>query len=507
MYSRLSCRLIFFILLSLLSFSVEARTFTLVNNCSAPVWFGFSGGSANGRLSGTQCNSNSDCYPGTACVQTGGIRQCFWINPQPANGNYQLSANGGTNQISIPDVSNPLGFVWSGVIAGRTNCSGGGCETADCGGGAGSCKPSQGFTQPATQAEFTLSYAGTDYYDVEVINGVNLPVSMVPSVGSTAGTPYQCGSAGAAQPSAGMGACNWQLTPPSIEYQWVTARGAACSANSNCGSGNVCGLSFNPGSAPLLKKSCGRLLGYWTANQICGIQRDYGAPFFCNQSIAGGLTMWNLMACVGVGSCYQPGAASNCCGCINWNTIGIPVPPGPTTEQCRNTNPTWNNSVQPTLSWLKRACPTVYTYPYDDMSSTFTCRTSGTINQVNYTITFCPSGSNNPPPPPPPDPNPPPVPPPGSGFSYNVTLGYPFSQVTINGNITCPSVNGNPTCLIQNQAIGSTMTIIGRSGHRCNLGIQSSGSVAVQGTSIGCFIDSRAATASQPGQISLPGNF
>lgn len=40
---------------------------------------------------------------------------------------------------------------------------------------------------------------------------------------------------------------------------------------------------------------------------------------------------------------------------------------------------------------MKEACPTSYTYPYDDMSSTFTCKNmQGGVNMANYLITFCP---------------------------------------------------------------------------------------------------------------------
>ncbi len=38
--------------------------------------------------------------------------------------------------------------------------------------------------------------------------------------------------------------------------------------------------------------------------------------------------------------------------------------------------------------FLKQGCPTAYTYPYDDSTSTFTCRSPGAINEVGYTITF-----------------------------------------------------------------------------------------------------------------------
>ena len=49
------------------------------------------------------------------------------------------------------------------------------------------------------------------------------------------------------------------------------------------------------------------------------------------------------------------------------------------------------NRALPTLTWLKKACPTAYTYPFDDMSSTFICKNiKNGKNTVNYEIVFCP---------------------------------------------------------------------------------------------------------------------
>ncbi len=376
------------------------RTINFINQCPFPVWFGFISGATPNRNGA--CNSDADCYPGSTCVNRGGGgNQCFWKTPVPANNNFQLGPNGGTNSVQIPIYKGGLNYIWSGAVAGRTNCTAAGCETADCGAGGGACPPGRGFVQPATQAEFTFGMTSPDYYDVEIINGVNIPVSMEPIGGPrNANDPYICGGGGLVNPTPGMGACSWNLIPPSVEYVWVRPGGNACNSNADCGGGDKCGLSFNPGRAAPFAKTCGKQLGYWTADQVCGAQNTFGAPFNCQQPLPppmNNLNLTNLYGCTVVGSCYQPGANNTCCGCANWDKVGVNVPPGPLTQQCVNSNPTWMNSVLPTLRWLKQACPSVYTYPYDDMSSTFMCtimkNNGGTqVNSVDYNITFCPGG-------------------------------------------------------------------------------------------------------------------
>jgi hypothetical protein len=482
--------------------TAATRTFTFVNNCSYPVWLGFAGGSASSKLGGTTCKTNDDCHAGTSCIQTGDISQCFWNNPAPANGNFQVAAKGGTNTVTIPAYNN--GIMWSGAVAGRTNCANGSCQTADCGNGTQGCKPSQGFNQPATQAEFTLSSTDLDFYDVEIINGINLPIQMSPNLSakylrkSDGAAPYTCGSPGAAQPSSPLlGACTWQFTPPSNDYRWVQSGGINCSIDSDCKSPSVCGLSFNPGNNPLLKKTCGTLIGYWTADQVCGIQRDYGAPFNCAVKLPtpqNALTMWNLYACVDIGSCYQDGAVVDCCGCTNWDQTGVKVPSAPYTKQCTNQNPTWINNVQPTLQWMKQGCPTAYTYPYDDMSSTFTCGImQAGINTTNYTVTYCPTAI---------------TPPPAQTFDYMVYVGFPFKKVIINSKISCPDAGGNPACLVQKQAVGTHLVITGVNKDICTLAIKSDGSVAINASqSVGCNINASPATSGSPGSIALPSGF
>jgi hypothetical protein len=50
-------------------------------------------------------------------------------------------------------------------------------------------------------------------------------------------------------------------------------------------------------------------------------------------------------------------------------------------------------NAQPTVAIFKNACPTAYSFPYDDITSTFTCGGTSATNMPGYTITFCPAGS------------------------------------------------------------------------------------------------------------------
>ena len=67
---------------------------------------------------------------------------------------------GASKNINIPIYENGLDIIWSGAITGRTKYSNvtKKFQTADCGNdGTGGCMPSQGFMQPATQAELTFA--------------------------------------------------------------------------------------------------------------------------------------------------------------------------------------------------------------------------------------------------------------------------------------------------------------------------------------------------------------
>jgi hypothetical protein len=468
--------------------AVSSRTLTFTNSCpGTTIWIGLNGGASNNAASssappnphiapGTSsiCNTNADCPNGATCVTTNvqtNSKLCFWNSMTPVGG-YAL-ASGASTTVTIPEynqvVANDKNTVWSGNVSARTGCSTGGlCQTADCTSASttvtagvnvpnstGACFPGTGFTPPNALAEFTLSRASSDFYDISIINGANIPISMVPNNLTAYQTTqhgnngYICGGGGitAATPN-GASAATWSFTAPASptgvspnQYTFVlydANQPNGCTTNAACNMvspGTVCGLTFNP-STNGFRSQCGVFAGYWTGDQICGTSNGSGASPNFNCTSAAGMssfpsaTVTDLYKCdVGIPSCYNnPQGTNQCCGCVNWDGVtGVGVPAAPLVEACPATTPSsptqWNNLLQfngngapNVLAWLKTAVPSAYTYPYDDPSSTFTCpdcaggpgqaKGSGgcsvpasEFNTSNYTITFCPGGALIPTPP------------------------------------------------------------------------------------------------------------
>ena len=80
-------------------------------------------------------------------------------------------------------------------------------------------------------------------------------------------------------------------------------------------------------------------------------------------------------------------------GNANW-----PTPADP----CLNSNPDWVSVAEPYVEGFKEACPSAYSFPFDDPTSTFQCTNDTQTNSMAYEITFCPAPQFPPPPPPPP---------------------------------------------------------------------------------------------------------
>ncbi len=420
----------------------SVRTFTYINNCNQDIWFG----AVSANINGNGCKSNSDCTYPSLCNPgaNGGAGYCFYPAPAPSNGNYLLSKNGGTNTATIPDYGFP--FVWSGNMAGRTVCTGSGCQTADCGGGTGACPTGSGFNQPATLSEFTLQRNTVDNYDISILNGTNISVQITPTTNFTfanAYSPaeYNCTSPGKVTQTNGLGGCSWVFDPtaaptpsPFYRYRYVTpTSNPGCTDATSCPGGTVCGLYYDRSASPTtLNSYCGTVLGYDTPNQVCSFKNtsltvpssanNPGDVYFNCDSASGvtsngningttgnlaagtAYTTWGLLACVAqpnmdLGTCFNtianpPPSTTNGCGCVDWATYGSGVVVPSDTIPCVTNNTIWYNNVLPGIVFMKRACPTAYSWPFDDKASLFGCDDIGgsrTTNTVNYTVTFCPA--------------------------------------------------------------------------------------------------------------------
>jgi len=291
-------------------------------------------------------------------------------------------------------------------------CATGNCVTKDnrfgliCG---------QPGVPPVTIAEFTMISWGTapyqDYYDVSQVDGANIPVEIAPirnTFASDASNPYWCGAPGCTDETCDssftLDRCSWnynggkyaqalQMVAPrscSSDSECenscdMVSRTCKCESTSECGNGEVCGSTFIAGVG--LASACGQTSGWFGAGGICALNPNLGEPLNCNEAVAGQGTRTNLYQCNGANalSCASNGAQSTCCGCPPWEPAGT----------CVNKNPQWVKHAQPVAQIFKEACPTAYSFPYDDMSSTFVCRGTNENNLVGYTITFCPGGSPN----------------------------------------------------------------------------------------------------------------
>ncbi|TMW57673.1 hypothetical protein Poli38472_014860 [Pythium oligandrum] len=338
----------------------------------------------------------------------------FFPIPSPGPNGYKLKTQ---ERYTATFVNN-----WSGNIGA---CQGASCETGSaCTGGCGVANAG-----PMTRAEWTFVPDGTDFYDITVINGVNIPMKMEP-IGASYNTndPYKCGIPGRIESVTSGSGCSWDYAKFQSDFHYNAVAGGsgkACSSASGCSGGEVCGYKFVPGVG--LGMFCGVRYGFYTANQVCAL--DNGNSYFkCDQSAgdATGLKVRDMYGCVGPWylSGYQPasvGQDGKVCGCTDWADRGVGVLPTPQTEKCKVKNPKWLEKIAPNLDFLKKACPTTYTYPYDDMTSTFVCP-----GEKKFRITFCPSGTTSttptpttgPTPTPQPTQTPAPTPGPGGKYVY-----------------------------------------------------------------------------------------
>ena len=389
--------------------------------CSGPANNGkhYSGATCVCSASG-QCNSAATCN-----ITTSPDHLCFLnlpriVNPSQSQTKQAFIPTGLSLALCFPSAGN-LQVQWSGRLFARKGCDANGqnCQSANCTTNTqnGNCLVGTGGNPPATSAEFTfqnraLSATNTDFYDVTMIDGVNMAVSIQPDPNTAVldpNLPYQCTSPGATQQTGFLKPCNWKINVPSANITLfrqsslpVGVAPTLCSSDSDCSNGQVCGLALNAKVGQKFANACGPLQGYWSASQICdnlpfpqGTDNSpvsalgcYGAP--------GGQPMTDLLKCTGTAaaSCYRTGGTpdSTCCGCPTaaGNNSGWPsLDLAQSSIQCLINNQNWVTAVQPWLQPFKQACPTAYTFPFDDPTSTFTCLSAGDPNTTpGYTVTF-----------------------------------------------------------------------------------------------------------------------
>lgn len=240
----------------------------------------------------------------------------------------------------------------------------------------GKCTPWVGPRGAVTKAEFTFSKSGIDYFDISIVEGANIPISMYPSdVLPDPNDRYMCGVAGG---------CPWDFDPEPEIKKYVTqidkstkVENVECDKDTDCSSGEVCGATFD--KSPPTYGVCGTFNGYASAHVSC-LSGSTGAPFFCedNSDVISCMKDYNL-------SGYNQPPGTKVCGCIDWLEMGIDAP---THVPCETTDKNWEEKSLPFLKFLKKGCPLSYSYAFGDFTSTITCSTSRV-----YTIEFCPNDS------------------------------------------------------------------------------------------------------------------
>lgn len=101
-------------------------------------------------------------------------------HPPLSSTGFELASNASSN-LDVP-------IPWAGRVWGRSQCSQDRsgkfyCATGDCGSGNISCNGA-GAIPPTTLAELAIQLnGGLDFYDISLVDGFNLPVSITPSGG------------------------------------------------------------------------------------------------------------------------------------------------------------------------------------------------------------------------------------------------------------------------------------------------------------------------------------
>ena len=331
----------------------NSKQISIVNSCSFGVELGVTGSDKGPSKNGV-CPENQ--------VDNGQGR-CFWFlkdHPKKLDTGGNWSVN-----LESQDEHVFSGNIW-GIKEGLMKDA---CPS-------GKCSPWVGPRGAVTKAEFTLSKSGTDFFDVSIIEGANIPVAMYPlDVEVDPNDRYKCGVAGG---------CSWKFDPEPDLKKYVTQvfeplkrSQQKCDEDSECTPGSVCGATFD--QSPPNYGVCGTFNGYASAHVSC-MSGSTGAPFFCEDNS-------DVISCMGDHnlSGYNQPPGTTVCGCIGWESLGIDAP---THVPCETSDKNWEEKSLPFLKFLKRGCPLSFVFAFDDFTGIITCSTS-----TRYRIEFCPNDS------------------------------------------------------------------------------------------------------------------
>ncbi|WP_160116780.1 thaumatin family protein [Legionella sainthelensi] len=354
-------------------------------------------------------------------------------DPTPINGTYQLNspdANGVPSPYTLP-----VAAYTNGAVYARTGCN---TSTGVC--ATGSCAPDPANpmrcavgAHPSNAVQLTKlemfmpAVAGADgVYDVSMVNGFNVPAEFRSLAPANSSNLFGCGqSAGALiQPAtgSGLGNCSWTFSPPNtgepdITANYVSATGVAPAGSSCTESSNscTCGVGYYAGTNTV-NRNCSAFLGYWNVFAYSGFVSQWQQPFDLYTAFNLGTTLptqpspgygnsgtpphgpatyTDMWGCVptstnALGSGYS--STYLVCGCYDWNQPGSSVPTAQSSN-CQADNSDWEAAVYPRIEWIKKACPTAYSWNHDDTSSSFTCPGGVSGSEfTQYQITFCPGG-------------------------------------------------------------------------------------------------------------------
>lgn len=366
------------------------RRIKLVNNCSDPRWF-----KLDGRTTPAFARPMTCAWANSTCTDNEGVGQCTAIAKQMSptvdpgnvyckagkcacNPYYEL-APGKAVELALPaNASFPSGTGW---LATGCNTLGAACALGD---------------QAARNSLFEWTYdapGGSLYYDISAVNAWTTAsaVGMKTCGGTKTSDKFHCGGTGCrfdVRTQCPDGTANLAGAPNGCITCPVTTVGGKQVINGSCG---PC-----PNGASANRIPTGTV---FNANNVGGTEWTWnGAPDFATTFGADeGVHANRRFTCSG-GTCAQGGAPDTCLGGCDFCTATKGVPPDD--PQCLKYccpditksygGPTYRYDsagctalgVQRGTDYtatLKSACPYVYTYAYEDHSSTFICETSASL--------------------------------------------------------------------------------------------------------------------------------